>query len=369
MPRTPEPDSPVTMQVDIIRPREIDATIEAAWRGFQAADPDLSSPFFTPDFARIVGEVRDDTRVAVMSKGGEITALFAYQHQRFGRLAPLAGQISDYHGFLARPDTKVDIGSILRAAGAQVYDYNHAPQSQQSFAAHAFRETSSPLVDLSNGFQHWFDKKNEETRAVRDLGRKARKLARENGELRLVANDLSDEAWAQFMDWKRESLAAQGATFILDVDWAREIARAVRETDTPGFGGMTSSLYAGDTLVAVHFGMRTDKTLHWWFPAYSAAHRNVSPGLVQIVEVLRTIADMGMTELDFGRGDQRYKCDLMNGERRLVEGSLERPMSLLGAPRRIRKGLQTMLAHLPGPAVPEFTRRAGDRILCAGRIS
>ncbi|MAM63141.1 GNAT family N-acetyltransferase [Maritimibacter sp. UBA3975] len=357
------------MQVDIIRPDEIDTDVEVAWRGFQASDPDLRSPFFTPEFCRIVGAVRADTRVAVLHEGGDIACIFAYQHQRFGRLAPLAGQISDYHGFLARPETTIDMGLILRAAGAQAYDYNHAPKSQQSFAAQAFRETTSPLVDLSHGFQSWFDAKNAETRAVRDLGRKARKLARENGELRLVANDLSEDAWAQFLDWKRESLAAQGASFILDVPWARDIARMVRETDTPGLGGMTSSLYAGDTLVAVHFGMRTDKTLHWWFPAYSNEHRNVSPGLVQIVEVLRHLDAAGMTELDFGRGDQRYKLDLMNGARRLVEGSLERPISPLGAPRRIRKSLQSMLARLPGPAVPEFTRRAGDRILGAGRIS
>lgn len=357
------------MQVDILRPDELDADMVAVWRGFQAADRDLQSPFFTPDFCRIVGTVRPkDTRVAVLHDQGAIQGFFAFHKQRFGRLAPLAGQISDYHGVVAAPGTRPDMGLVLKAAGAKAYDFNHAPRSQSAFADHAFRETTSPYIDLSGGFEAWADARRSNNRSFRDLGRRSRKLERDHGAITFVANDRSDLAWQSFLDWKRASLAAMGVKFILDAGWARDVAEAIRATDTPEFAGQTSALYAGDTCVAVHFGMRSTQTLHWWFPSYDEEYRKTSPGLILILETLKQMEAEGRRELDFGRGDQRYKTDFMTHERALVEGSMERPVSLIGAPRRLRKQLQVMADRLPSPKVPEFTRRAGDRILAAGRI-
>lgn len=357
------------MQVDIIRPSEIDATLDAAWRGFQAADRDLQSPFFTPDFCRIVGEIRGDARVAVLHDRGAVSGFFAYHQQRFGRLAPLAGQISDYHGVVGKAGARPDMRAVLAAAGAQAYDFNHAPKSQAVFAHHAFRETESPYIDLAAGFDAWFADRKANNRSFRELGRRTRKLERDHGPVRFIANDTSDETWAQFLDWKRASLAAMGVKFILDAGWARDVVEAIRFTDTPDFAGATSALYAGDDLVAVHFGMRSREALHWWFPSYADSWRKFSPGLILIVETLKHLDSEGRRELDFGRGDQRYKVDFQNGTRPLVEGSLERPLSLVGTPRRIRKGLQSLADMIPAPKVPDFTRRAADRLLGAGRLS
>ncbi|MEC7765292.1 MAG: GNAT family N-acetyltransferase [Pseudomonadota bacterium] len=357
------------MQVDIIRPDEIDGTMETIWRGFQATDRDLQSPFFTPDFCRIVGAVRpQDTRVAVLHEQGVIKGFFAYHVQRLGRIAPLAGPISDYHGVVAAAGTKPDMTAMMKAAGAKAYDFNHALKSQGAFADHAFRETASPYVDLTVGFETWAAERKANNRSFRELARRTRKLERDHGEIRYVANDTTDTTWAQFLDWKRASLDAMGVKFILDQDWARDVVQAIRFTDTPAFAGMTSSLYAGDTCVAVHFGMRSAQTLHWWFPSYDEAYRKTSPGLILILETLKQLDAEGRRELDFGRGDQRYKTDFMTHERLLAEGSLERPLSLIGLPRRLRKQVQGLADRLPSPKASDFARRAGDRLLAAGRL-
>ena len=82
------------MQVDIIAAHELDRGLEDAWRGFQAADGDLRSPFFSPEFCRIVGTVCDDLRIAVLTEAGAVSGFLPYHVQRGGRLAPLAGEIS-----------------------------------------------------------------------------------------------------------------------------------------------------------------------------------------------------------------------------------------------------------------------------------
>jgi CelD/BcsL family acetyltransferase involved in cellulose biosynthesis len=227
---------------------------------------------------------------------------------------------------------------------------------------------TSPYVVLTDGFEAWAAERKANNRSFRELARRTRKLERDHGELTYVANDTSDKAWALFLEWKRAALDAMGVKFVLDVGWARDVVEAIRFADTPEFAGMTSSLYAGDTCVAVHFGMRSARTLHWWFPSYDEAYRKTSPGLILILETLKHLEAEGRRELDFGRGDQRYKTDFMTHERLLTEGSLERPFSLIGMPRRFRKQVQGLAERAPSPKVPDFTRRAGDRLLAAGRL-
>lgn len=357
------------MTIEIIAPHELDAGLVATWARLQAADGDLRSPFFSPEFCRIIGEVRPDVRIAVIQGAGEVCGLFAFHRQRFGRLAPLAGQISDYHGIVGVPGPGDGIGAILRAAGAQAYDFNHMPVSQRGFAAQSFRRTTSPLVDLSGGFDAWHAGRRAETRAIRDVERRARKLAREVGPLRFVANDTSPEVWNRLIDWKRAALAAIGVDFILDRPWARAAAEAIRNHDSPAFAGMTSTLWAGDTLAAVHFGMRNARTWHWWFPAYNVELGRYSPGLALIMDALRHAEATGIDELDFGRGDQRYKAEFANGHRALCEGSVERSLSPLGVPRRLRKAVQKPLTQGASVAVSEFARKVGDRLLVAGRLT
>lgn len=356
------------MTVEIIAAHELDAGLEATWDRLQAADDDLRSPFFSPTFCRIIGAVRKDVRIAVIRDEGEVCGLFAFHRQRYGRLAPLAGQISDYHGIVGTPGPG-GIGAILHEAGAQAYDFNHMPVSQTAFAAHAFRRTTSPLIDLSQGFDAWRDARRAETGAIKDVARRARKLERDVGPLRFVANDTSPGVWENLLDWKRAALAAIGVEFILDRPWARAVAEAIRDHDSPDFAGTTSTLWAGDQLAAVHFGMRSARTWHWWFPAYNADLGRYSPGLALIVEALRHGEATGIDELDFGRGDQRYKRELANGHRALCEGSVERGFSPLGMPRRLRKAVQKPLTQGASVAVSEFTRKVGDRLLVAGRLT
>lgn len=351
----------------MVSPREVDAGLQRAWRALQAADPDLASPFFSPDFCRIVGEVRDDLRVAVFPMAGEPVGFFPFHRQRFGRLAPLGGQISDYHGIIGS-DGGLGPGALLRALRAQAFDFNHAPASQALFCDHAFLETTSPLVDLSDGFEAWRRERRARGSAIRNAERKGRKLAREVGPLRFVANDTDPAVWQQLLAWKRAALGAIGVAFILDRPWTRAVVERVRATDTPRFGGMTSALWAGDRLAAVAFSMRGGTTIHSWFPTYNPELDRYSPGLILLLEILNQASEVGVAEVDLGRGSERYKVEFANGAKALCEGSVERGASPLGLTRKLRNGIVTLAQKSGTPRQAELTRRATNRLLRAGRI-
>lgn len=354
-------------RVEVIAAGELDAGLERAWDEFQAADPDLANPFFSAGFCRIVAEVRDDVRIAVFSDNGGPIGFFPYHRQRFGRLAPLAGQISDYHGIIGTAGG-LDTAALLRSLKAQAFDFNHVPSSQARFRAQAFLETTSPLVDLSEGFEVWRQGRRAQGAAIKNAERKGRKLAREIGELRFVANETAPAVWDRLLTWKRDALDAIGVAFILDRPWARAVVERVRAVDTPGFGGMTSALWAGDELAAVAFSMRTRSTIHSWFPTYNPHLERYSPGLTLLMETLRHASAAGFTEVDLGRGSERYKSEFANGARTVCEGSIERGLSPLGLTRKLRKGVQTFADTSRRDGHAELVRRAGNRLFSAGRI-
>ena len=42
------------MQIDVLAPSDLTVQDRAAWRAFQAADPELASPFLSPDWVDIL---------------------------------------------------------------------------------------------------------------------------------------------------------------------------------------------------------------------------------------------------------------------------------------------------------------------------
>ncbi|WP_112322946.1 GNAT family N-acetyltransferase [Oceanibium sediminis] len=355
------------MKVDVLRVEELSDDLAARWRGFQDASEDLASPFFSVEFCRIVGRARPDLRVAVIEDAGAPCGFFAFHGKRGGGAAPLAGQISDYHGIVGDPGV-ITATALLQGAGVSAFDFNHALRSQSVFAESAFRFTSSPLADLQDGFEQWRAARRAETKAILTVERRARKMAREIGELSFVANDPSPAAWEALLTWKRASLAQQRSGLVLDVPWVKAIAEGVRASEGPAFSGVLSTLRAGDRLVAVHFGMRSKAAWHWWFPTYDAEMGAYSPGLILLLECVRHGAASGLRELDLGRGEQRYKREFANRERLLCEGSIERVHLPAGAARYVRKTVHSLSDRILPERYVDLERRVFNRVLGAGKL-
>lgn len=357
------------MQVEVISANELDAALTSAWRQFQAADPDLQSAFFTPEFCRTVAEVRDDLRIAVITEGGGTVGFFPYHRQRFGRLAPLGGELSDYHGIIGRRGAVKDFRRVLRPLAAQAYDFNHTPVSQAAFESHAYLVSDSPRIDLAEGYDAWRAAKRRTTRAFREIERRTRKAEREIGPIRLADDAASDSNWQHLVDWKRAALAERGYSFVLDKPWARAIVDRVRHSESAALSGTMPALWIGDELAAVQLSIRSGTTAHEWFASYNPKFARYSPGLILLDRRLKQACDSGVTEVDLGRGDERYKKEFSNTRRLLYEGSVERALSPLGLTRRLRKKTERVVARTESEALAEFSRRAANRLLLAGRLT
>lgn len=257
---------------------------------------------------------------------------------------------------------------MLRACGLASYDFNHALADQPLFSGNAFWSDCSLHADVSHGIEAWKRQINQQTKALKTTERKRHKLERELGPLKFVLHDPSAEAWNTFISWKRLALAKAGMSGFLEENWVNGLFDDLRATQTPEFGGYFSTLYAGERLVAAHFGLCSARVWHWWFPTFDAGLHRYSPGLVLLVHCLEHAAASGLAELDFGRGTERYKREFSNGSRMLCEGSLELWHTPHGAARRLRKSIQRAGNRFLPETKADTLRRASNRILRAGFI-
>jgi Acetyltransferase (GNAT) domain len=89
--------------------------------------------------------------------------------------------------------------------------------------------------------------------------------------------------------------------------------------------------------------------------AHDEAHRSLSPGTLLTAAAIERFVDEGITELDFGRGDDSYK-QLWSGQRRQRIG-------LILANGRMSKGLATLVRHDFARLVRIAQRKLGGRTL------
>ncbi len=116
--------------------------------------------------------------------------------------------------------------------------------------------------------------------------RRVAKAEREIGPIRFEADVVDDELLDQVIDLKRAQYQATGARDYFADTRRIAMARRILHTRDADFGGVLSAVYAGDRLLAAHFGMRASGVLHWWFPVYDPAFSALAPGWILLRELV-----------------------------------------------------------------------------------
>lgn len=290
-----------------------------AWRSIQAGNPNLASPYFDLEFTQAVARVRDDVEIAVFSDRDQIVALLPFQRSRPGRAVPVGGRLNDSHGILFRDcdqrhfSSRTLIEKVMAEANLDSFKFHAMSQLDPSLDSCQFTELGSHHLDLSNGWDAYHQWARKNSIAIKRQKQKTRKLGREIGPVRFEFDCQSADVLEKLIALKRSKYQRSNTFDILSVDWASDLLREIHRTKQPGFKGILSTIFAGDRLVAVHFGMLTNDILHYWFPVYDPEFQRYSPGTELLLESARVACDHGVTKLDLGYGDDAYKFRFCNG--------------------------------------------------------
>jgi len=302
------------MRYQVLPARQLDASHLACWERLRTANAVYDSPFFCREFMLAVAAVRDDVHVALMEQGDEVVGIFPFQKSRWSAARPVGAGFSEFHGPLFMPGLSWRVEEWLRGCGLGAWSYDHLPTAIRQFEPYHHRVGAAPFVDLSAGFQaYWQGKRGTRSRLSQRLEQQERKLSRELGEVEFELHDASDPAFNCLINWKTAQHIRTGVQDVFQWAWVIELLKQIRGTQTPRFSGMLSVLRAGGTPLAVHLGMRTATVAHMWYPTYSVPYAKYSPGTLLFVKLAERLADLGIQRVDFGPGAQPYKQRLMTG--------------------------------------------------------
>ena len=308
-------------------------TFRGEWRALVDEDPDAGF-FSTPRYLdvwhrtlgvdtapRVHGAYRDGRLIGVIPLGRTLegSPTGPIELVRF-----LGGtDVTDYLGPVARPEDRDDIVAayVRRLVGDADWDefvaeglpadvgwadafHRHAEDAGLEVIESGEHEVC-PRVDLSDGYDAYL--KHLGSKQRHELRRKARKLQRDAGEVRLVevAADANGDALDRFFAMAREigddksrffaNEAMQGFFAELSAEFAAEGTVRMHELEV---GGLVAA-----SAISVVFG----QVWGLYNTAFDDTLSMLAPGMVLVAELIRLAGEGGCTTFDLLRGDEPYK--------------------------------------------------------------
>ena len=336
------------MKVNVIRPQDLSADEINLWQSFQDQNSSYRSPYFSPQFTLAVGSVRQDARVAICEDDSRIQAFFPFHLREFGIGKPIGGPLSDYHGIIARQGFEFDARDLIQRCGLKLFDFSHLLPCQRPFLPYARRAIKSSYLDLSGGFDVYLENRRlAGTSQISSVKRQLRKLERDIDPIRFVPRDMNEKAFDLLLRWKINQYKRTRAPVIFEHSWTVELLRKLRSYQDEYFDGRLSTLYLNDRPIAVHMGLVSKLSWHYWFPAFDRNIGRYSPGLILLLKLAEFAAGSGIEELDLGHGNEPYKRVFASHEREVIAGTIAFP-GVIRSARRLRHGFEACCTVLPG---------------------
>ncbi len=311
-----------TLQVEIVKADTLSSADVALWREMLAANPDLASPYFRPEFTQVAAAISPAAAVAVFLRGGETVGFFPHQ-RRGSTVQPLAAPMNDYHGVIARPGQGPDLETVARLMKASRLNVG----AWVGAAGQGVPRETLMVTMPEGGFDPWYAERRQAwSKYFKDKERARRSLAAELGEVR-VERDLRDPAMLdQLIALKRDQYRRTGRHDIFDCGWTGEVLRALMQVrGEDDFGASMAALWAGGKLTAIEYSLHAGGRYHFWFPVYEPALARCSPGILLSMETMRLASDAGYRVFDFGFGGEGYKKYFCNETQTVSEALVLRP--------------------------------------------
>ncbi|HEX6810698.1 MAG TPA: GNAT family N-acetyltransferase [Planctomycetota bacterium] len=310
------------MKVRVVSAADLSADLLAVWNGILRRDENLASPYFTPGYFAAAAATRPGVRVGVLEDGGEPFGFMPFERTRFGIGQPVGGRLSDFQAVIAAGRDDWCAKDLIAGCGLRMWRFDHLLCEQPQFASFHDSTCGSPALDLRGGFGSYHARRRDAgSTHIEGVKRKTRMLARQ-GNISFEFDARDPQVLEQVIHWKRHQCRRTGVVDFFAERRNVDLVHTILDTRTEDFAGVLSVLRVGRRLAAAHFGMRTRRTLHYWFPVYESDLSRCSPGAVLLIELARAAAERGMHTLDLGRGDDEYKRHFATHRTPIAEGSV-----------------------------------------------
>ena len=315
----------------IVPPRELNQEELAVWQNLCLLHPHCRSPFLSPAYVTAVAETRPHVYVCVIRQGGRPAGFLPFQfrtplHKQLGAAERVGEDMTDYFGLIAQPALRTNPQELLRLAGLTHLFFTHLDESQ---GLHGLTgETADPglLIRVPADGSYWEELRGTDRKFTKDTERRQQQLEIACGAIRF---QLVEEEWRKPLEHlircKRQQYLRTGRSDWLAVPWKRALMERLAESSSERCRGIVSTLHAGPTWVASHFGLRHDSLLHYWFPVYNPELSRYSPGRILLKAIVNAAPGAGIDTIDRGSGDSQAKREFANATHTFYRGAWYTP--------------------------------------------
>ena len=300
------------MKYKLYRPDEMSNEQWQIYAALRDARAVYDDPFFDPDFARLVGEVREDTRIGFASDRDGVFAIWP-MHIRPGNWArPIGSPFSDWNGPILAEDVRLTTQEIL--AGFDV-----SGLTTQGFRA---RHIGEPLpldrvggnlsVITSDAESFLADQQALWPKHFKKMRRIYRNIARDFDKMAVNWDDRTDASFERVLELKQAQYIRTGYHNVLKAPWARALLDRLRTFEGRRLRARLVTLSFDDSFVAGEFDLQSDTILHGWITAFDQQFKAYSPGHVLMQEMLPRMCEDGLNIYDAGPGLDKYKRNYAN---------------------------------------------------------
>ena len=306
------PIGDVTLKYALYHPAEMSAELWQAFTALRDARAIYDDPFFDPDFARLVGEVREDTRIGVAFEGDKAVAFWPL-HERPGHWArPIGGPFSDWHAPVVEAGRElcpVEFLSGLGLSGMTAFGYMPTPECQID----NMQRVGANMTDLSMGWEAYLDQQQTAwPKHFKKMRRVFRGVERDFSEAHFEWDDKSNAHFDHLMRLKCAQFERTGFHNVLKPDWARALLDRLRHFEGPRMRARLITLSYDGKQAAAEFNLESDKIMHGWLTSFDQTFSSYSPGNQIVQNVLQTMTKTSLTIYDAGPGLDHYKRHYAN---------------------------------------------------------
>jgi len=320
-------NGPITGQV--ITPEALSSTDQETWRRFLAPRP---LAFFSCAYAQAVASCVPLVRICRLTQEGRLVAFFPFQyrsavHAAVGIGERLGGELSDYFGLVAEPGFRIEVKTLLHLSGLKSLCFTHLDESQRNNGLDGDKSEIGHRIEFPQGGEDFWEERGRiDKKFTSDTERRERKLIREYGPVRFVFSEDNVERFLnRLIADKRAQYHRTQVADVLSEKRTRDILHALGRTRDAQCSGIVSTLHAGDTWVASHFGLLCGSSLHYWFPVYNPALKAFAPGRILLKQIIHSAQINGLERIDRGAGDSVAKRDFSTSQHNFYSGLWQRP--------------------------------------------
>ena len=296
------------------------------WNEIKRSNTDFSSAFCSYEFCEAVDKVYGSVMIAKICVNLQCVGYFPFQYKNklnkiLGRANKLGEIMADYFSLIFKNDVSLNFRSLMQCAKINSMSYDHLPSFvSRSVDLNDYNVSFGLKIEIPDDGNYMQLLKEYNKEFHKKVTKRIRQLEVDFGELKFTFDESSTQMLTNVIDAKIDQYDISGKSNIFSNASRSGLLHQLHKTRSENCSGILSTLYAGDTWVASHFGLKSSNTLHFWFPVYNKQVLKYGPGHILRFFMIDNAKSNNIAFFDFGEGENMHKKEYLANYYELHKG-------------------------------------------------